>query len=95
VRLRAVRVPGTRQIPSRSHLSWRALPSERPRTRQGPLLQPIPLDLPLNQVVIANAGVTALLVLWVTVLGRHTIGRVFGGALVAAYVGYRVVSLLG
>jgi len=59
------------------------------------IVQPIPLDLALNQVVIANVGVTALLVLWVTVLGRHTIGRVFGGALVAAYVGYMVFSLLG
>jgi cation:H+ antiporter len=59
------------------------------------LILPVPLDLQLNQIVIANAAVTALLVLWVTVLGRHTIGRVFGGVLVAAYVGYMVVSLLG
>jgi Ca2+/Na+ antiporter len=46
-------------------------------------------------VVIANVAVTALLVLWVTVLGRHTIGRALGAMLVAAYVGYMVISLLG
>jgi cation:H+ antiporter len=59
------------------------------------LIMPVPLDLQLNQVVMANAGVTALLVLWVTLLGRHTIGRAFGAVLVAAYVGYMVLSLLG
>ncbi len=59
------------------------------------LILPVPLDLQLNQIVIANAAVTALLVLWVTVLGRHTIGRAFGAVLVAGYVGYMVVSLLG
>ena len=59
------------------------------------LILPVPLDLPLNQVVIANAAVTALLVLWVTVLRRPQIGRPLGAVLVAAYAAYLVVSLRG
>jgi len=58
------------------------------------LILPVPLDLALNQVVIANVAVTALLVLWVTVLRRYTIGRPLGVVLLAAYAGYLAVSLL-
>jgi cation:H+ antiporter len=58
------------------------------------LILPVPLDLALNQVVIATVAVTALLVLWVTVLRRYMIGRSLGVVLLATYVGYLVVSLL-
>ena len=59
------------------------------------IIMPVPLDLALNQVVIANAGITGLLVLWVTVLRRHTIGRGLGSVLLVAYVAYMVHALLG
>ena len=59
------------------------------------LILPVPLDLQLNQVVIANVAVTALLVLWVTVLRRPQIGRPLGVVLVAAYVAFMAVSLHG
>jgi cation:H+ antiporter len=59
------------------------------------LIMPVPLDLPLNQVVIANVAVTALLVLWATVLRRPQIGRPLGAVLLASYAAYLFVSLGG
>jgi cation:H+ antiporter len=59
------------------------------------LIMPVPLDLPLNQVVIANVAVTALLVLWATVLRRPQIGRPLGAVLLASYAAYLFVSLSG
>ncbi len=56
---------------------------------------PVPLDLQLTMVVVANIAVTTLLVLWVTVLRRYQIGRPLGGLLLAAYAAYLVVSLQG
>jgi cation:H+ antiporter len=59
------------------------------------LIMPVPLDLPLNQVVLANVGVTALLVLWATVFRRPQIGRPLGAVLLASYAAYLFVSLSG
>jgi cation:H+ antiporter len=59
------------------------------------LIMPVPLDLPLNMVVIANVAVTALLVLWVTLLRRHQIGRPLGALLLAAYGTYLFIALGG
>ena len=55
----------------------------------------MPLDLALNQVVIANIAVTALLVLWVTILRRHRIGRPLGALLLIAYAVNTYLSLRG
>jgi len=59
------------------------------------MIKPVPLDLQLNQVVIANIVVTALLVLWVTVLRRRQLGRLFGVVLLAAYAANMILSLRG
>ena len=59
------------------------------------IIKPVPLDLELNQVVLVNLGVTALLVLWVTLLRRQRIGRPLGVVLLAAYVANLVISLRG
>jgi len=49
------------------------------------LIMPVPLDLPLNRVVLANAGVTAL--------RRPQIGRPLGAVVLASYAAYLFVSL--
>jgi cation:H+ antiporter len=57
------------------------------------IIMPVPLDLALNEVVIANIAVTALLVLWVTVLRRRRLGRPLGVVLLAAYATNMFFSL--
>jgi cation:H+ antiporter len=59
------------------------------------LIHSVPLDPALNQVVIANVAVTALLVVWVTLLRRHQIGRPLGVVLLVAYAAYLILSLQG
>jgi cation:H+ antiporter len=58
------------------------------------LIMPIPLDLALNTAVITNVAVTALLVVFVTLSKKRTLGRLMGGLLLAIYVGYIGYSLM-
>jgi len=58
------------------------------------LIMPIPLDLALNTAVITNVAVTALLVVFVALSKKRTLGRLMGGLLVAIYAAYIVYSLM-
>jgi cation:H+ antiporter len=58
------------------------------------LIMPIPLDLALNTAVITNVAVTALLVAFVTLSKKRTLGRLMGGFLVAIYASYIPYSLM-
>lgn len=58
------------------------------------LIMPIPLDLALNQVVIINVAVTALLVGYVALSKQPKLGRGMGALLVIVYAGYIVNALL-
>ena len=58
------------------------------------LIMPIPLDLALNTAVITNVAVTALLVVFVLLSKKRTLGRPIGGLLVAIYAGYIGYSLM-
>ena len=59
------------------------------------LIHSAPLDLALNQVVIASVAVPALLVVRVTLPRRHQTGRPLGFVPVAPYAVYLIVSLQG
>lgn len=58
------------------------------------LIMPIPLDLALNQVVIINVAVTALLVGYVALSKQPKLGRGMGALLVIVYAAYIVNALL-
>ena len=58
------------------------------------LIMPIPLDLALNTAVIVNVGVTAMLVAYVALSKKRTLGRVMGGLLIAIYAVYIYYSLI-
>ena len=58
------------------------------------LIMPIPLALALNTAVITNVAVTALLVAFVALSKKRTLGRLMGGLLVAIYAGYIYYSLI-
>jgi cation:H+ antiporter len=59
------------------------------------IIRPVPLDASLNLAVIANFVITALVVLWVTLLRRSTIGRPAGVVLLVLYVAYLGLSIRG
>jgi cation:H+ antiporter len=58
------------------------------------LIMPIPLDLALNTAVLVNVAVTALLVVFVMLSKKRTLGRAMGALLVTVYVGYIASSLM-
>lgn len=58
------------------------------------LIKPVPLDLALNTVVIINIAVTALLVAYVLLSKKKTLGRPFGALLIAIYAGYIVQAVM-
>lgn len=58
------------------------------------LIMPIPLDLALNQVVVINVAVTALLVGYVALSKQPKLGRGMGALLVIVYAAYIVNALL-
>ena len=57
------------------------------------LIEPVPLDLHLNTVVLINIGITAALVTY-TRWSTRDIGRPVGVLLVAAYVAYLAAAIL-
>ena len=59
------------------------------------LIEPVPLDLALNQAVAINAGVTLFLALLAWRSQRKVFGRGVGIVACGAYVGYVALSLLG
>jgi cation:H+ antiporter len=58
------------------------------------LIMPIPLDLALNQVIIINVAVTALLVGYTLLVKEPKFGRSMGALLLVIYVGYIANSLM-
>lgn len=57
------------------------------------LIEPIPLDLALNTVVLINIGITAALVAY-TRFSTRSIGRPVGVLLVVAYVAYLTAAIM-
>ncbi len=58
------------------------------------LIQPIPLDLALNAVLIINFAVTALLFTYISLSKSRTLGRSLGSLLLVIYISYIVYSLM-
>ena len=57
------------------------------------LIQPVPLDLSLNTVILINIGITAALVLY-TRFSTRSIGRPVGALLIVAYLAYLTNSIM-
>ena len=57
------------------------------------LIEPVPLDLALNTVVLINIGITAALVAY-TRFNTRSIGRPVGVLLVVAYVAYLTAAIM-
>ncbi len=57
------------------------------------LIEPVPLDLHLNTVVLINIGLTLVLVQY-TRFSDRSIGRPMGVFLVAAYIAYLAAAIL-
>jgi len=57
------------------------------------LIRPVPLDLALNGVIVINAAVTALILVYVLARKSRQLGRPMGMVLLVAYAGYVVWSL--
>jgi cation:H+ antiporter len=59
------------------------------------LVKPVPLDLDLNTGIVFNIAVTAALAVYVMMSRSKRLGRPVGAVLLAAYVGYLVLSIRG